>query len=100
MLKETPPLRVVAPGRVFRVDSDATHTPMFHQLEALLVDRGITFAHLKGVIQSFLQDIYGQDLKIRFRPSFFPLLNPAPKLICNAPCAEVKAAAFAHTQAG
>jgi len=80
MLKEKPPLRLVAPGRVFRVDSDATHTPMFHQLECLVVDRGISFAHLKGTIDSFMKAVFGSDLKTRFRPSYFPFVEPGAEV--------------------
>lgn len=72
MLKERPPLRIIAPGRVFRCDNDPTHTPMFHQIEGFVVDRDISFAHLKGMLDSFLKAVYGTDLKTRFRPSFFP----------------------------
>jgi len=76
MLAEKPPLRVIAPGRVFRCDSDITHTPMFHQIEGFVVDKGITFANLKATIDTFLKAIYGRDLKTRFRPSFFPFVEP------------------------
>jgi phenylalanyl-tRNA synthetase alpha chain len=76
MLNERPPLRVIAPGRVFRCDSDLTHTPMFHQIEGFVVDEGITFAHLKGTIDTFLKALFGTTLKTRFRPSFFPFVEP------------------------
>lgn len=71
-----PPVRFVAPGRVFRVDNDATHTPMFHQIESVAVDRGISFAHLKGIVSAFLREVFGSDVKTRFRPSFFPFVEP------------------------
>ena len=77
MLNEKPPLRIIAPGRVFRCDSDPTHTPMFHQIEGFVVDRNISFAHLKATIDTFLKAIYGNDLKTRFRPSFFPFTEPS-----------------------
>ena len=77
MLKEKPPLRIIAPGRVFRCDSDPTHTPMFHQIEGFVVDRNITFANLKATINTFLTAIYGSELKTRFRPSFFPFTEPS-----------------------
>jgi phenylalanyl-tRNA synthetase alpha chain len=80
MLNEKPPLRIVAPGRVFRVDSDPTHTPMFHQVEAFVVDRGITFAHMKGVIDTFMKAIFGQGMKTRLRPSFFPFVEPGAEM--------------------
>ncbi len=76
MLNERPPLRIIAPGRVFRCDSDMTHTPMFHQIEGFVVDEGITFAHLKGTIDAFLKAIFGATLSTRFRPSFFPFVEP------------------------
>jgi phenylalanyl-tRNA synthetase alpha chain len=80
MLAERPPLRIVAPGRVFRVDSDPTHTPMFHQIEAFVVDRNITFAHMKGVIDAFLKAVFGTSLKTRLRPSFFPFVEPGAEV--------------------
>jgi phenylalanyl-tRNA synthetase alpha chain len=80
MLNEKPPLRVVAPGRVFRCDSDPTHTPMFHQIEALVVDRGITFAHMKGVIDTFMKGVFGSSMKTRLRPSFFPFVEPGAEM--------------------
>lgn len=76
MLAEKPPMRIIAPGRVFRCDSDITHTPMFHQIEGFVVDKGITFANLKATIDTFLKSIYGRELKTRFRPSFFPFVEP------------------------
>ncbi len=79
--QHAPPLRIIAPGRVFRVDSDATHSPMFHQVEGLWVDQHISFAHLKGVIQDFLQRFFERDdLTVRFRPSFFPFTEPSAEM--------------------
>lgn len=80
MLNERPPLRIVAPGRTFRCDSDQTHTPMFHQIEAVVIDRNIGFADLKGVIDYFLKAIYGHDLRTRLRPSFFPFVEPGAEV--------------------
>ena len=80
MLNETPPLRIVAPGRVFRVDSDPTHTPIFHQVECIVVEEGISFAHLKGMIQTLLRAIYGEEINTRFRPSFFPFVEPGAEV--------------------
>jgi phenylalanyl-tRNA synthetase alpha chain len=80
MLNEKPPLRIVAPGRVFRVDSDPTHTPMFHQIEAFVVDRGISFAHMKGVIDAFMKAVFGSNMRTRLRPSFFPFVEPGAEL--------------------
>lgn len=80
MLNEKPPLRIVAPGRVFRCDSDPTHTPMFHQIEAFVVDRQITFAHMKGIIDTFMKGIFGSGMKTRLRPSFFPFVEPGAEM--------------------
>lgn len=80
MLVDRPPLRIVAPGRVFRVDSDPTHTPMFHQIEAFVVDRGIHLGHLKGVISSFMKGIFGSSMKTRLRPSYFPFVEPGAEI--------------------
>ena len=78
MQKRQPPLRVIAPGRVFRRDTpDATHNPMFFQLEGLLVDRGIHMGHLKGTVTEFLRRLFGADVRTRFRPSYFPFTEPS-----------------------
>ena len=80
-MKETsPPLQVIAPGRVYRCDSDMTHTPMFHQVEGIMVDEGITFAHLKGVLEEFARHIFGEDVRTRFRPSYFPFTEPSAEV--------------------
>jgi phenylalanyl-tRNA synthetase alpha chain len=79
--KSGPPLKIIAPGRVYRVDSDATHSPMFHQVEGLWVDESISFANLKGVVQNFLQRFFERDdLEVRFRPSFFPFTEPSAEM--------------------
>jgi phenylalanyl-tRNA synthetase alpha chain len=76
-----PPLKIISPGRVYRVDSDATHSPMFHQVEGLWVDEDVSFANLKGVVQDFLQCFFEQDdLQVRFRPSFFPFTEPSAEI--------------------
>ncbi|MDD2721928.1 MAG: phenylalanine--tRNA ligase subunit alpha [Gallionella sp.] len=76
-----PPLKIISPGRVYRVDSDATHSPMFHQVEGLWVDEEVSFANLKGVVQDFLQRFFEQDdLRVRFRPSFFPFTEPSAEM--------------------
>ncbi|MES9937468.1 MAG: phenylalanine--tRNA ligase subunit alpha, partial [Sedimenticola sp.] len=72
-----PPLKIIAPGRVYRCDSDLTHTPMFHQVEGFLVDEDVSFADLKGVLYDFLQNFFERDLKVRFRPSYFPFTEPS-----------------------
>ena len=78
---KTPPFKIIAPGRVYRVDSDATHSPMFHQVEGLWVDEDISFANLKGVVQDFLQKFFERDdLTVRFRPSFFPFTEPSAEM--------------------
>lgn len=81
MQDRQPPIRIIAPGRVFRVDSDATHSPMFHQVEGLWVDEQVSFADLKGVVQDFLQRFFErEELKVRFRPSFFPFTEPSAEI--------------------
>lgn len=76
-----PPLKIISAGRVYRVDSDATHSPMFHQVEGLWVDETISFANLKGVVQDFLQRFFeNDDLRVRFRPSFFPFTEPSAEM--------------------
>ncbi len=81
MEQQQPPLRIIAPGRVYRCDSDATHSPMFHQVEGLWVDEQVSFAHLKGVVETFLQRFFEQDdLQVRFRPSFFPFTEPSAEM--------------------
>ncbi|NNC98861.1 MAG: phenylalanine--tRNA ligase subunit alpha [Gammaproteobacteria bacterium] len=75
-----PPIRVIAPGKVYRCDSDVTHTPMFHQLEGLAVDTNITFADLKGILIHFVQEFFEQDLGVRFRPSYFPFTEPSAEV--------------------
>ncbi|MEL0635668.1 MULTISPECIES: phenylalanine--tRNA ligase subunit alpha [Marinomonas] len=72
-----PPIRIICPGRVYRCDSDQTHTPMFHQVEGLLIDENISFADLKGILQQFLNVFFEDDLKVRFRPSYFPFTEPS-----------------------
>jgi phenylalanyl-tRNA synthetase alpha chain len=74
------PLKIIAPGRVYRCDSDLTHTPMFHQVEGLLVDENVSFADLKGVLYDFLQNFFERDLKLRFRPSYFPFTEPSAEV--------------------
>ncbi len=75
-----PPLRAIAPGKVYRCDSDITHTPMFHQVEGFLVDKKVSFADLKGVLTIFLQKIFNTDIAVRFRPSFFPFTEPSAEV--------------------
>jgi len=80
MEKTKPPVRILSPGRVYRRDSDISHTPMFHQIEGLLVDRGVTFGDLKGVLTLFLKQVFGEETALRFRPSFFPFTEPSAEV--------------------
>jgi phenylalanyl-tRNA synthetase alpha chain len=80
MRAQKPPLRIVMPGRVFRKDSDITHTPQFHQVEGLLVDKDVTFAELKGTLDAFVKAFFGSETKTRFRPSFFPFTEPSAEV--------------------
>lgn len=80
MEKQEPPIRIVAPGKVYRADSDVTHSPMFHQVEGLVVDKGITFADLKGTLQLFAEKMFGPETKIRLRPSYFPFTEPSAEV--------------------
>ncbi|NVK21123.1 MAG: phenylalanine--tRNA ligase subunit alpha [Kangiellaceae bacterium] len=80
MEEQKPPLRIIAPGRVYRCDSDLTHTPMFHQVEGLLVDESTTFIDLKGILDEFLKQFFEKDLETRFRPSYFPFTEPSAEV--------------------
>ncbi|MBP7516760.1 MAG: phenylalanine--tRNA ligase subunit alpha [Desulfobulbus sp.] len=80
MEAQDPPLRYIAPGKVYRCDSDITHTPMFHQVEGFLVDREVSFADLKGVLTSFTHKMFERELALRFRPSFFPFTEPSAEV--------------------
>jgi phenylalanyl-tRNA synthetase alpha chain len=80
MEKQKPPVRIICPGKVYRCDSDTSHSPMFHQIEGLLVDKGITFGDLKGVLTSFARQVFGRNAVLRFRPSFFPFTEPSAEV--------------------
>lgn len=80
MENNEPPFRIIAPGRVYRCDSDVTHTPMFHQIEGLFVDENVSFADLKGVLSEFLKAFFEKDLDVKFRPSFFPFTEPSAEV--------------------
>ncbi len=87
MENRKPPIRVICPGRVFRADEvDATHSPVFHQIEGLVVDKNITMCDLKGVLEQFAQEIYGKDTEVKFRPSFFPFTEPSVEV--DVTCSE------------
>ncbi|TRW49852.1 phenylalanine--tRNA ligase subunit alpha [Aliidiomarina halalkaliphila] len=77
---EKPPLRIISPGRVYRNDYDQTHTPMFHQVEGLMVDKNVSFTELKGILHDFLHHFFEEDLDIRFRPSYFPFTEPSAEV--------------------
>ncbi len=80
MEKQKPPVRIICPGKVYRCDSDISHTPMFHQVEGLLVDKGISFSDLKGILTSFVRQVFGEKTVLRFRPSFFPFTEPSAEV--------------------
>ncbi len=91
MEKQKPPIRILAPGRVYRADEiDATHSPMFHQIEGLVVDKGITMANLKGTLDMFAKQLYGESTKTKFRPHHFPFTEPSAEMDCT--CAACKGA--------
>lgn len=84
MEKQKPPIKIIAPGRTYRVDNDATHSPMFHQVEGLWIEEGVTMGHLRGVLLNMLKTFYdSDDLKVRFRPSFFPFTEPSAEVDIN-----------------
>lgn len=85
LLSEKPPFRALAPGSVFRCDSDVSHSPNFHQIEGLLVDRKVSMADLKGTIAFLLRELFGSSVKVRFRPSFFPFTEPSAEFDCSCP---------------
>ncbi|WP_277656960.1 phenylalanine--tRNA ligase subunit alpha [Seleniivibrio woodruffii] len=80
MKDNQPPIKIIAPGKVYRCDYDLTHTPMFHQVEGLLVDKDVTFGDLKGTLTEFIQRMFGKDIPVRFRPSFFPFTEPSAEV--------------------
>ncbi|MEM4407430.1 MAG: phenylalanine--tRNA ligase subunit alpha [Candidatus Caldarchaeum sp.] len=80
MEKQSPPVKAIAPGKVFRCDSDISHTPMFHQIEGFLVDERVTFGDLKGVLTEFVRQVFGEGTRVRFRPSFFPFTEPSAEV--------------------
>ncbi len=90
MEKEKPPLKILAPGSVFRCDSDISHSPNFHQIEGLLIDHKVSMADLKGTIAYFIRELFGQNMKIRFRPSFFPFTEPSAEFDCSCPICKGK----------
>lgn len=92
MLTRTPPIRIIAPGTVFRRDDDATHSPMFHQIEGLCIDEGVSMADLKATMERFVRAFFGQDLAVRLRPSYFPFVEPGAEFDIVCPfCARTPA---------
>lgn len=77
MTTQSPPLKILAPGKVFRCDSDVSHSPVFHQIEGLYIDKSVTFSQLKGTLEFFLKSLFGKEKKVRFRPSYFPFTEPS-----------------------
>ena len=101
MEQRKPPIRIIAPGRVYRSDAvDATHSPIFHQIEGLVVDEGITMSDLKGCLETVIKRLYGEDSVVRFRPHHFPSPSPPPRWMCSALPATARAAASARARAG
>ncbi len=90
MENEKPPLRVIAPGSVFRCDSDISHSPNFHQIEGLLIDRRVSMADLRGTLNYFVQEFFGKGLKTRFRPSYFQFTEPSAEVDCSCPICKGK----------
>ena len=85
MMTHDPPIRVVAPGTVYRCDDDVTHSPMFHQIEGLMVDKGVSMAHLKSTLIGFINRLFGDDVEVRLRPSFFPFTEPSCEIDIRRP---------------
>ena len=78
--KPNEPFKIIAPGKVYRCDYDATHSPVFHQMEGMIIDKNIRFSDLKGMLEDFLRDIFGEDTKVRFRASYFPFTEPSAEV--------------------
>ena len=86
MLAQKPPIRMIAPGRVYRADYDATHSPMFHQIEGLLIDKNVNMGHLKGILATMVSEFFGVTLKVRLRPSYFPFTEPSAEIDIQCLC--------------
>ena len=80
MEKQKPPIRMICPGRCYRKDSDLTHTPMFHMIEGLVIEEGSSFSILKGLLKDFINDFFGKEVELRFRPSYFPFTEPSAEV--------------------
>lgn len=90
MKEHTPPARIIAPGKVYRYDSDVSHSPVFHQIEGLYVDKNVSFAELKWVLQTFMKELFGSELKFQFRPSYFPFTEPSCEVDISCVLCEAK----------
>jgi phenylalanyl-tRNA synthetase alpha chain len=90
MLSQPPPVRIIAPGKVYRVDSDVTHTPMFHQVEGLHVEKGLSMAHLRGTLDAFVKAFFGSSVQTRLRPSYFPFTEPSAEVDISHPACNGK----------
>ena len=90
MLSETPPMAVLAPGKVFRRDNDVSHSPTFHQIEGMFIDTHVSMAHLKGTLSYFVKELFGTDTRVRFRPSYFPFTEPSAEYDCSCPICHMK----------
>ncbi|RMF84555.1 MAG: phenylalanine--tRNA ligase subunit alpha [Nitrospinota bacterium] len=97
MEQQSPPVRIIAPGKVYRCDADITHTPMFHQVEGLVVDEGISFADLKGVLELFVTQFFGPETRMRFRPSYFPFTEPSAEVDIQCVICQGKGCALCHS---
>lgn len=100
MEKQSPPVRIIAPGKAYRVDSDISHTPMFHQVEGLMVGENISLGDLKGILTTFVHQMFDEETSLRFRPSFFPFTEPSAEVDIRCVICRGKAAACAPTPAG
>ena len=94
MKEEKPPMAILAPGKVFRRDNDVSHLPVFHQVEGMLIDNSVSMAHLKSTLSYFVKQVFGQKIKVRFRPSYFPFTEPSAEYDCSCPICSGKGCAM------
>jgi phenylalanyl-tRNA synthetase alpha chain len=90
LLTEKPPLRIISPGGVYRSDSDVSHSPHFHQIEGLLIDKNVSLADLKGVLAYFAREFFGPEIQVRLRPSYFPFVEPGAEVDASCPLCKAK----------
>ena len=100
MEQQLPPVRIIAPGSVYRCDQDVSHTPMFHQVEGLMVDKGVRFSDLKGILTIFIHEMFGENTPVRFRPSYFPFTEPSAEIDIGCVICMGKGAGSARRRAG